>query len=64
MTTNKGPLDDHMTAMVSMDMDLPAIPRWQMHALQFPHVAVFLAEKYGTKEDVQFYKERMKNDQH
>lgn len=60
--TKPDPLNDHMTELVSMDPDLPAIPRWQMHAIQYPHAAVFLAKRYGTADDVKYWKERVKND--
>lgn len=42
---------EYMNEMVSIDLDLPLIKRWQSMAIFFPDMADDLARAYGTKAE-------------
>lgn len=46
--------------IISIDMDLPPIKRWQWWCIQFPDAALGLARRYGTKKDVKYWRDKQK----
>lgn len=54
--------DDEAAAneLVSIDPDLPSIKQWQWWCIQYPDAAVSLARRYGSRKDIQYWKEKQK----